>query len=294
MFTNSIETASKFTRPIHTITRLYGATEVVPGAATLFFVNDEGWALTCKHVVQLISASDQVNKTYQQFKNELEKIDGSEDFDAKKNELEQKYNYNENSTIQIKNTFLDCVDKLTGFKIHIHPKYDLALLKFEGFGQLACSEFPVFQSDESYLKQGRFLCRLGYPFPEFTNFEFNPSTDDIEWTQDGVSASPKFPIEGMITRFLGDGTKTFGIEMSVPGLKGQSGGPLFNEDGVVQGIQYSTKHLHLGFDIENKEIRVNGQKKEVSDYSFIHLGQCIHVSVLKEFMNEKGIQFKEE
>jgi len=294
MFTDSIEKASKFTRPIHTITRSYGSKEVVPGAATIFLVNEDGWALTCKHVVQLIAASDQVNKNYTQFKVELEEIKGSEDFETKNLELEQKFNYNDHTTIQIKNTFMDCVDKLTGYKIHVHPKYDLALIKFDGFGQLGCNEFPVFQKDTSYLKQGRFLCRLGYPFPEFTNFKYDENKDDIEWTKEGNQGSPKFPIEGMITRFLVDSGKQMGIELSRPGLRGQSGGPLFNEHGIVQGMQFSTKHLHLGFDIENKEISVKGQKKEVSDYSFIHLGQCIHVDVLKEFMKEKGVNFNEE
>ena len=46
MFVSAIDTAAHFTRPIHTITRLWGEATVVPGAATLFFVNSDGWALT--------------------------------------------------------------------------------------------------------------------------------------------------------------------------------------------------------------------------------------------------------
>jgi hypothetical protein len=294
MFTNSIEKASKFTRPLHTITRQYNSIEVIPVAATLFIVNDQGWALTCKHVLELIVASTQINAKYNKFKSELEKNEGNDDYEEKKIELEQQYNYNDKTTIQIQNTFIGCADKFTDIKYHAHPKYDLALIKFEGFENLHCTEFPTFQSDETYLKQGRFLCRLGYPFPEFSNYKYNSETDNIEWTNEGISGSPKFPIEGMITRFLIDDGKQMGIELSRPGLRGQSGGPLFNEEGVIQGMQYSTKHLHLGFDIENKEISVNGEKKEVNDYSFIHLGQCIHVSILKEFMSEKGVEFNEE
>lgn len=294
MFIESIERVSKFTRPIHTITRFYNIKEVVPGAATVFFVNEDGWALTCKHVIQLLAVADQVNKNYENFKTELKEIEDDPEFETKKTELEQKFNYKEDSTIQIKNTFVNCVDKLTGYKWHVHPKYDLALLQFQGFDQLQCEEFATFRAENNSLKQGKFLCRLGYPFPEFTNYKYNQDTDNIEWTNEGVTGSPKFPIEGMITRFLADNGKTFGIEMSTPGLRGQSGGPLFDNDGFIQGMQFSTKHLHLGFDIENKEIRVKGQKKEVNDYSFIHLGQCIHESILKEFMNEKGVKFNEE
>jgi len=294
MFTEAIEKVSKFTRPIHTISRLYNSEEVLPGAATIFIVNNEGWALTCKHVIELLAASEQIQKNYESFTKELNALNGMPDFEIKKTELEQKFNYSDKSTVEIKNTFIDCVDKLSGYKWHVHPKYDLALLKFEGFDNLTCNEFPKFQSDESYLKQGRFLCRLGYPFPEFSNFKYNKTKNRIEWTKEGQVGSPKFPIEGMITRFLADGTKHYGIEMSVPGLKGQSGGPLFNKEAAIQGMQFATQHLHLGFDIENKEIMVNGQKKQVNDYSFIHLGQCIHVSVLKEFMTEKGVSFNEE
>ena len=93
---------------------------------------------------------------------------------------------------------------------------------------------------------------------------------------------------------MADENKLFGIELSTPGLKGQSGGPLFSKNGIVYGMQSSTKHLHLGFDIMNKEIMVNNTVKKVSDYSFIHLGQCIHVDIIKEFLKEKNVKFYEE
>ena len=57
MFVDAIETAIRFTRPIHFISRNYGSETVIPGTATLFFVNAQGWAFTCRHVVQqLVSA----------------------------------------------------------------------------------------------------------------------------------------------------------------------------------------------------------------------------------------------
>jgi hypothetical protein len=37
------------------------------------------------------------------------------------------------------------------------------------------------------------------------------------------------------------------IETSTPGLRGQSGGPLFDVDGKVWGIQSRTNHYDLGF-----------------------------------------------
>lgn len=81
--------------------------------------------------------------------------------------------------------------------------------------------------------------------------------------------------------------------MSTPGLKGQSGGPLFDKDGVIYGMQFATNSLHLGFDIVNKDITVNNKKKKVSDYSFIHLGGCIHVDIIKDFLKSLNIKFIE-
>ena len=97
----------------------------------------------------------------------------------------------------------------------------------------------------------------------------------------------------MVTRFLGENNRITGIELSTPGLKGQSGGPLFNTDGTIYGMQSSTKHLHLGFDLENKEMLLGNKVKKVTDYSFIHLGQCIHADIIKSFLAENKVKFYE-
>ncbi|MBI1783038.1 MAG: serine protease, partial [Sphingobacteriales bacterium] len=34
--------------------------------------------------------------------------------------------------------------------------------------------------------------------------------------------------------------------------------------------------------------------KKVTDYSFLHLGQCVHVDIIKSFLREKNVQFYEE
>jgi len=295
MFENAIEKAAKFTRPIHTISRTYSGKSIIPGAATIFLINDNGYALTCKHVIELLIQSEKVVKNYNSFKAERDKLPKDGRYNRTLRGLLLKYKIDNNSTIQLKNTFLDCVDKMSGFTWHLHPNFDLAILKFNDFTKVICDEYPKFKKNSSEIKQGEFLCRLGFPFPEFKNFKFDEQADDIEWTKDGVNTSPRFPIEGMITRFLGDGKGgAYGIELSTPGLRGQSGGPLFDSEGVIYGMQSRTKHLHLGFDIENKEIISNGKNKKVNDYSFIHLGECIHVSVIKDFLKLHNVKFQEE
>jgi hypothetical protein len=137
------------------------------------------------------------------------------------------------------------------------------------------------------------LCRLGFPFAEFTNFEYNRDLDKISWTQTGKHMTPRFPIEGMVTRrLLDDQGKILGFEMSTPGLRGQSGGPAFDSKGVIWGLQAMTKHLDLDFDIDQEVLR-QGQLKRVHDHAFLHVGGCIHIEVIKNFMRENKVTFKE-
>jgi hypothetical protein len=276
MFIQAIEKANRFTRPIHSIFRMTGSDNIIPGSATLFFVNDEGFALTCKHVVKLLTDTESINREYSR--------------NPKKALIQDS-----GKIIQVKNTFVDCIDRFDRFTIHTHPTLDLAIIKFEGFNRLLVEDFPVFKKNTAEIKQGKFLCRLGYPFPEFSNFRYNTEKDDLEWTNNGNPKSPVFPIEGMVTRFLGNPSEgIYGIELSTPGLKGQSGGPLFDENGIIYGIQSRTKHLHLGFDLENMELFVKGRKKRINDYSFIHLGECIHVDAIKVFLRQHNVTFNEE
>ena len=294
MFINAIEEVSKYTRPIHTIMRTYGGKQLIPGAATIFFVNQNGYAITCKHVVELIASADSINQNFNNFKQERQQIINHPKYRQLLKGLELKYKLQPDSIIQIKNNFVDSVDSMSGFTWHLHPTLDLAILKFNDFGKIHYQDCAKFLKEGEHIKQGKFLCRLGFPFPEFSNYTFNTNTDDIEWTTTGVNVSPRFPLEGMVTRFLADPQNgLYGIELSTPGLRGQSGGPLFDDKGTVCGMQFSTKHLHLGFDLEDKEIMINNNVKKVTDYSFIHLGQCIHVNVIKAFLAEHGVEFFE-
>lgn len=294
MFVEAIEIAGKFTRPIHSISRNYGSTTIQPGAATLFFVNADGWALTCKHVAGQIVATGKLAHKYDAFKMELSSLEGTMKKNKLIKQLEKKYGYSKNTLVELRNRFMNCVEGDLKLNFIIHKKYDVALIKFKDYSRLLYDTFPLFPLDTSSLLPGKYLCRLGYPFPEFRNYAYDDKADMINWTDTGKETTPRFPIEGMVTRRLLDKErKVYGFEMSTPGLRGQSGGPAFDVGGKVWGMQFATGHLDLDFDVDQEVLR-HGTKKHVTDSAFLHVGVCIHIDVLKSFMKENNVSFTED
>lgn len=293
MFEDSIENVLQFTRPILSATRSY-AGALSAGAATIFFVNEEGVAITCKHVADLLIESDKIWQKYEGFKEEKSRLVRGNMLKTKLSELELQYNFQPETTIQLLNTFQNCFDKISGFSIQNHPTLDLAIIRFTGFERKLYNSHATFVRQNKNIRIGKTLCRLGYPFPEFSNFMVNPASDNLEWTNAGNPNTPVFPIDGIITRFVGENNEIVGIELSTPGLKGQSGGPLFDRNGLIYGMQSMTMHLHLGFDIKDLEIETGSGKQKISNYPFMHVGRCVHAHRITEFLRQNGVKYYEE
>ncbi|KAA0990260.1 S1 family peptidase [Dyadobacter aurulentus] len=294
MFVEAIEKVDQFTRPVHFIFRYYSGSDIVPGTATLFFVNEDGFAITCRHVARQILHANSIYENYLKFRGELRKFEKDPGYETQRLGLETKYRINSVNPIRILFNFIQCVSGYKALTIHLHPAQDLAIVQFRDFESIQYQGHAHFLKDSRLVKQGRYLCRLGYPFPEFTNYQYNKNSGDIEWTKAGRFKTPSFPIDGIITRHIGEGNEVTGIEMSTPGLRGQSGGPLFDSNGTIYGMQSATRHLHLGFDQVNREVISEGQRRRVSNYPFLNVGQCVHVDVIKNFLREKKINFHEQ
>jgi hypothetical protein len=109
------------------------------------------------------------------------------------------------------------------------------------------------------LSQGTSLCKLGFPFHEF-KAQFDSASSQF------IISDPvtfvRYPLDGILTRYINfeapDKSRTAKfVEMSSPGLRGQSGGPWFDVNGVVWGLQSRTQHLALGF---SPQVEVNAKK----------------------------------
>ena len=296
MFADAIEKVGGFTRPIKIISRSYKEPVVVPGLATLFFVNDEGCAVTCKHVAQQIIQAQAVNRKYAEFKAACGRVPEGKGRQAAIKKLELTHKIKQGSTIQMKVQFDGSVSNISSFDVNMHPDYDLALIRFKGFERTLYKGHAVFVKDGASVRPGDMLCRLGFPFPEYADFRYDAASDSIEWDKSaGSSNTPRFPIEGMFTRHLADANgKIYGIELSTPGLRGQSGGPLFSADGRVCGMQSATKHLHLGFDMVGEKMMLHGKEHIINNQPFLHVGHCIHADIIKDFLRTQGVKYYEE
>ena len=104
---------------------------------------------------------------------------------------------------------------------------------------------------------------------------------------------PRFPLEGIFTRLVFGGKTKDGkfeikfIETSSPGLRGQSGGPIFDIQGNIWALQSRTIHLPLGF-----EPKVKKQGKEVTEIQFLNVGIGVHVETIIQFLDSLKIEYK--
>lgn len=290
MFENGIEEIQKFTHPLKTIIRYYGSNEVIPGCATMFYVNDQGDALTCKHVAQSLQQA-QTHPNYLAFKRAIGAVQApdSDQLSA----LEAQHNLSKETVIQLRN-FLHGIQG-TNLQINClhHPDLDLSIIKFQNIDQLTITDFPTFAQHDADLKPGKMLCRFGFPFPEYRNYRYDAATDNIEWTTTGKSATPFFPLDGMVSRFLGDGQGNIqGFELSTPGLRGQSGGPVFDTEGRIWGIQSATAHHDMNFDID-MTVQRGANLLKVRDHAFFHTGHCVHITAIKAFLTANNVPFVE-
>ena len=99
-------------------------------------------------------------------------------------------------------------------------------------------------------------------------------------------------MDGIVTRHMVDETGNVSMfETSTPGLRGQSGGPVFSPEGIVYGLQSMTKHIDLNFDV-NASVRRGPNEKKVTFTPFINLGVEISSDKILEFLDENGVEYK--
>jgi hypothetical protein len=287
MFSKAYEIASKYTRPVITLKRQENG-DVASGVATFMLLNKDGWALTAAHVMTdaiLAQRHAQERAAYQQ---QVEAIQNNATYSVGKkrheiNSLKKNYEWITNIS------FWWAGDGINAGQVHIDEARDLAAVHLSNTDALGIKTFPQFAPANVDLPAGTSLCRLGYPFHAVAaRFDANINQFKI----DQLPAMAMFPNEGIHTRIMmmvdqATQRQTKFLETSSPGLRGQSGGPIFDVQGRVWAIQSKTLSLQLGFAPTVKQ-----GKREIVEHQFIHIGVGSHIDEVRGFLDQFKVPYE--
>ena len=271
MFTRAVRTASEFTFPyVGLRRRRCGQVHTSIGAFVI--LDAEGWAITSAHVVEEIMAA------------ERECTGGVAD-----GATLPAGSCCDHAEIWALPNFTETPPRLA--EAIVRPLADLALVRFEPFDGAPIAGFPVLRDPAKHpIEQGMSVCRLGYPFHDISA-EWSDSGHEFKLPPQAFPV-PSFALDGMVARFHrvsapdGSADATF-IETSTPGLRGQSGGPLFDLQGRVCGIQSHTTHLDLGFDA-----RYGLGDQTVTERQFLNVGAATHIADVLALLDEAKVKHR--
>jgi S1-C subfamily serine protease len=288
MFAKAMELVAQFTRPVILSKRLEDKT-VQSGMATFVVVNKDGWILTAAHVVNDVLLAEQHGKERAEYQTKLNAINADTTTTPGKKRFLAGQLTAKSSWITNNSAWWG-QDGIGFDVIHFNHEADLAVAKLNGqINKLDIKTYPRFADPAKPLVQGTSLCRLGFPFHEVKT-TFSTTTGLFEL----IDLPPlcMFPNDGIMTRNIAFadavGAKTIHfIETSTPGLRGQSGGPIFDVNGTVWALQSRTSSLALGF---SPKVVIN--RKEIVEHQFMHVGWGTHVSHIRELFAHHKIDFQ--
>jgi hypothetical protein len=279
MFGDACEKAMRFTRPVITSTRLYDGT-VQCSCGAFIVLNDEGWILTAGHMFDSFKA----------FQDTAEKIKDIEEQNSRGGDRRPKVKID--PTWITNHSFWWGWDNVRLCDVFVDRRVDIGVGRLEPFNKKWISGYPVLK-DPANMRPGTSLCKLGFPFTKI-NATFDQKANSFRLA-DGTLPLPLFPIEGMHTRNIAQGKSADGmfdalyVETSSPGIRGQSGGPIFDKDCNICGIQLKTNHMPLDFKAE-----ANTDGKKVTEYQFINLGVGLHAKTIVDILRSRNIEFEME
>jgi hypothetical protein len=290
MFANAYKLARHFTKPVIVSTRFFDTT-VECECGAFIVLNDEGWIITVAHLWRTFFAFQQHSKERNEYTDELQTLQKDQKLDAKQKRKKIGHLRTNNKWIT-NHSFWWGYDGIQLKDIKTFPDGDLAIGRLEPFDPKAISVYPVLKDPGSNLDIGTSLCKLGFPFHEM-KATFDDAKNAFELAP-GAVPLPLFPIEGIFTRNVIAGRSKDGkyeikyLETSTPGLRGQSGGPIFDSKGTIWALQSRTSHFPLGF---SPKLKIGG--KEIEENQFLNVGWGVHTELIVEFLKDHGVRFRQ-
>lgn len=290
MFANACKLARFFTKPVVVSTRFFDRTvECECGAFVV--LNDQGWIITVAHLWKSYFAFQQHTKERSEYNGHLQTIQNDQKLDAKQ-KRKRIGQLRANPKWITNQSFWWGYDGIQLKDIKTLPDGDLAIGRLEPFDPKTVSVYPFLKDPTSNLDIGTSLCKLGFPFHEIkATFDDDKNVFALA---PGVVPLPLFPIEGIFTRNVSAGRSKDDkyeikyLETSTPGLRGQSGGPIFDSKGTIWALQSRTSHFPLGF---NPKLKVG--TKEIEENQFLNVGWGVHAELIVEFLRDNGVSFRQ-
>lgn len=168
---------------------------------------------------------------------------------------------------------------------------DAAVGRLEPAATTDFKEWPELRNAAESDEPGASLCKLGFPFHRIVP-EYDEKTGNFTLPPGSVPL-PFFPIEGIYCRTVevtGEGQeqpKARFIETSSPSPDGHIGGPLFDVEGRIWGIQSHTAHYSLGF-----RPAPPGQPDGTGVDQFLNAGRAAHISAVQRLLDETGAEYR--
>lgn len=276
MFADACENMMKCTFPLISSKHMVDGSSS-SGIGTFVVINPDGWAITAAHVlIEMVQHRESVRKL-----NELREWNSSHPEEIRT--PDPKWSDHHSIWLGIPGAEIETA--------YLNTEIDLAVFKMKNFRKDSVKYYPTFK-DPSKLRVGTSICRLGFPFTDAAT-TFNDEKK-LFMINPGVLPVPFFPNDGMYTRNVVEGKtkdedafdKMF-LETTTPGLRGQSGGPIFDRFGNIMGIQARTVHMRTGF-------RPKAGPNDPPTEQFMNLGLGVHVRTIIQVLERKGVKYKSE
>lgn len=292
MFAKACDTVRAFTRPVVLSRRNQnGVCAAAIGAFVV--INAEGWAVTAWHIVEEAEKNARAAQAYQGTEVQKAAIYADKKLDKKERSRRLKALPKFGGDAITNCSAWWSWDTVRIVDLAAIPIVDLAIVRLDGFDPTTVANYPTFKDPANPMHQGRTLCRIGFPFHSIQPV-FHQGKNAFELPAGSVPL-PLFPNDGILTRRIEVKAdpplnppppfKLEYIETSSPGLRGQSGKPIFDQEGVLWGIQSRTVHHPLGFSPPVP----NGKAGE-KEHQFMNVGWGISAQTLVGALRDRGIQ----
>lgn len=289
MFAQACALVRQFMQPVIISIRFYDKTTACDGG-NFVVLNEEGWIITVAHLFESFQTFKKHTEAIKEFQTNQQAVQEKPWLTAKQ-KRKSLHSIKANPRWITNHSFWWGKDGVSLKDIKILPEADLAVGRLEPFDPAFVKTYPTIKDPTTNLNPGTSLCKLGFPFHELKT-SFNEETGNF-MLPPGVLPLPLFPLEGIFTRNVLAGKSKDEryeiklLETSSPGLRGHSGGPVFDTKGTVWAIQSRTHHFALGF-----SPKVTKDGKKVEEHQFLNVGLGIHPELIVLFLRDNGIDFK--